>query len=234
MLRATPDDPARGTWLTVPDPVVAEAALAARPDFAAIDLQHGTLTAAAAPGLLIAARAAGVETWVRVPANDPAIIGWVLDIGAAGVIVPLVESASEAAVAVGACRYPPAGRRSFGPFRASLVGVRDPGCVVMIETAAGVDAVGDIAAVPGLSGLYVGPVDLGISLGLPPNIDHDDAGFDAALAAVVAAAGANGVPVGAHASPGLVAKRAGQGFSFFTVTSDLGALTAGVRSALGR
>jgi 4-hydroxy-2-oxoheptanedioate aldolase len=234
MLRPRSDGPARGTWLTVPDPVVAEAALSAAPDFAVVDLQHGTLTAAAVPPLLIAGRAAGIETWVRVPANDPAIIGWVLDVGAAGVIVPLVESVAETVAAVAACRYPPAGRRSFGPFRASLVGVTDPGCIVMIETAAAVDAVDAIAAVPGLTGLYVGPVDLGISLGLPPNVDHADSRFTDALAAVVAAAKANGLVVGAHAAPGLVATRGAQGFEFLTVTSDLGGVVAGVRSAMGR
>jgi 4-hydroxy-2-oxoheptanedioate aldolase len=218
----------------VPDPVVAEAALSASPDFAVVDLQHGTLTAAALPGLLVAGRAAGVETWVRVPANEAAVIGWALDVGAAGVIVPLVESADEAAAAAAACRYPPAGRRSFGPFRSGLVGVARPGCVVMIETAAAVDAVDAIAAVDGLDGLYVGPVDLGISYGLAPALDHDDGRFTGALGAVVAAARGRGLLVGAHAAPALVTTRAAQGFGFLTVTSDLGAMVSSVRTAVGR
>ena len=111
---------------------------------------------------------------MRVGANDAAPIGRALDAGAAGVIVPLVNTAEEAARAVAASRYPPAGIRSYGPGR-SLAGVgplateiNDAVTVLaMIETAEGLANVEAIAATPGLDGLYIGPSDLTIGLGEP-------------------------------------------------------------------
>src|SRR6185437_12423069 len=109
-------------------------------------------------------------TVVRLPNADAAPIGRVLDAGADAVVIAMVESADQAAAAVAAARYPPRGVRSFGPLRASL-GV-DPaehesraGVFAMIETAAALAGIHEICAVNGLTGIYVGPADLAISLG---------------------------------------------------------------------
>ena len=99
-----------------------------------------------------------------------------LDVGAVGVILPLIDNAAEAARGVEACRYPPHGRRSYGPVRAQLVigsGSTDDLnaeslCFAMIETREGLDNLDEIAATPGLDGLYIGPSDLAIALDLPP------------------------------------------------------------------
>ena len=109
---------------------------------------------------------------VRVEANHATPIGRALDLGAAGVIVPLVNSADDAAAAVAAARYPPRGIRSYGPLRSDLrIGptpaeVDDTVLVLaMIETADGLTNLEEIAATPGLDGVYVGPSDLSIGLG---------------------------------------------------------------------
>ena len=100
---------------------------------------------------------------VRVARNEPFAIGQALDLGAAGVIVPMVEDGEQAARAVAACRYAPEGIRSFGALRAARAS--EPLCLVMIETRAGVERAEEIAATPGLDGIYVGPSDLALTSG---------------------------------------------------------------------
>ena len=118
---------------------------------------------------------------MRVSGNNLPEINKVLDAGAMGVIVPLVNTAEQAAAAVSACLYPPDGTRSYGPTRAMLYGGRGHpaeangqiACIVMIETQEGLDNLEAILATPGLGGVYVGPSDLALSLGLPPRGDTD-------------------------------------------------------------
>jgi 4-hydroxy-2-oxoheptanedioate aldolase len=129
--------------------------------------------------MLLAFETTGTPVMVRVAANDPTAITRALDLGAAGVIVPLVDTAGEAAAAVAACRYAPEGTRSWGPLRHAL---RDPSydptfansavrCVVMAETAAALHNIDEIAATPGVDGVFVGPSDLAVSLGRVPRPD---------------------------------------------------------------
>ena len=124
---------------------------------------------------------------VRLAWNEPWLIMRALDIGAAGVILPLIDNAAEAARAVEACRYPPHGRRSYGPIRAELiVGSTDPrrsgrrAVLAMIETREGRQPRRDRGH-SGLDGLYIGPSDLSIALGLPPGGIVDDLGRTAGL-----------------------------------------------------
>ena len=107
-------------WLTIPQPFVAEVASRSGFDSLCIDMQHGLVDFDAVPGMLQATTAAGTPTIVRVPWNEPSIIMRVLDMGAAGVVVPMVETAEQAERAVAACHYPPRGNRSFGPARAAV------------------------------------------------------------------------------------------------------------------
>ena len=144
-------------------------------DFVCVDLQHGLATEATLLSMFQAARGAGAVPMARLAWNEPWLIMRALDIGAAGVILPLIDNAAEAARAVEACRYPPNGRRSYGPIRAEMTaGSTDPEilggdalCFAMIETRDGLDNLDEIAATPGLDGLYIGPSDLSIALGLP-------------------------------------------------------------------
>lgn len=215
-------------WLTIPQPFVAEIASRSGFDSLCIDMQHGLVDFDALPGMLQATTAAGRPTLVRVPWNEPSIIMRVLDMGAAGVIVPLVESAEEARRAVAACLYPPRGNRSFGPARAAVV-VPDyfrraqEGLLVfaMIETRKGLENLDDILDTPGLSGAYIGPADLSLSLGFPPETDSVRPAHQDAVKRVVAACHERGLVIGLHTNgPEFAAVAAGWGVDLVTIASD--------------
>jgi 4-hydroxy-2-oxoheptanedioate aldolase len=220
--------PALGFWNSIGDTLLVEALAAAKPDYVCIDMQHGGAHEGNLVSLVQAVDAGGSAPLVRVAENNPALIAKALDAGARGVVIPLVESGAEAAAAVAACRYPPNGRRSFGPFRASMhADTSDPrqleqvACVVMVETRAGIDNLADIAAADGLTGVYVGPSDLSLALGLAPgSIDAPE--FVAVLEEIRVACERHGVVAGIHCYDGQIAARyIEQGFGMVTVTVDL-------------
>jgi 4-hydroxy-2-oxoheptanedioate aldolase len=196
-------------------------------DWVWLDCQHGPYDEADAARILRTLAGAPYAVAVRVSQNDSAAIGRVLDAGADAVIVPLVDSAQEAAEAVAACRYPPTGRRSFGPGRPDLgmdleVLEGRVSCFVMVESAGGLRDVDAIAATPGLAGIVVGPIDLGISLGIAP---RDAAGSErvlGALAEIAAACERAGVVPGIVALGADHAKRCVElGFRFVGVGADV-------------
>jgi 4-hydroxy-2-oxoheptanedioate aldolase len=161
-----------GLWAAVPSIVTAQAAAMAGADYVVVDEQHGAVGPAEVVAMLAAIEMSGAAPLVRVGRNEPWVIGRALDLGAHGVIVPLVNDAAEAAAAVAACRYAPVGVRSWGVVR----GEPDPAplCLVMVETRSALDNLDSIARTPGLDGLYVGPSDLALGLGLRPTgvIEH--------------------------------------------------------------
>jgi 4-hydroxy-2-oxoheptanedioate aldolase len=220
-----------GYWVTLDSPVSTERIARLGYDYVALDAQHGLLDYSGLLAGLTAIDAAGRSVGlVRVEANDPACIGRALDAGAGGVIVPLVDDAAQATAAVRSAKYPPAGRRSYGPVRSGLrVGPApadgDAGTVVlaMIETRQGLANVAEICATPGLDGIYVGPSDLCLALGgaFPDDPAVADA-FEAALATARNAAAAAGLPAGIHTFSGeQAARRLAEGYTFATVSSDL-------------
>ena len=176
-------------------------------DYVGFDVQHGYLDDADVALLLRRLEHVPVATAVRLPSTDPAPIGRVLDAGADAVIIAMVESAEQAAAAVAATRYAPAGVRSFGPLRASL-GL-DPAALearvsvfAMVETAHGLSALEEICGVPGLTGVYVGPADLAISLGHRVADAWTHPAIGDAMARVHKTASAAGLVAGIHASSG--------------------------------
>jgi len=192
---------------------------------------------------MAAIEARGVVPTTRVLANDPMAIGKSLDMGALGVIVPMVSTADEAAAVVAACRYPPDGVRSIGPTRAIYsigLDLRDlarVAAVAMIETADGLANVEAIARTPGLDAIYVGPGDLAIALGLPvlpENRSADEtAAQEAAIARILAAARAGGIVAGMYVGTGAESwRRVAQGFRMVTVAWDAGLLEDGARAEL--
>jgi len=206
-----------------------------------IDMQHGLSSYESLPAEIAACRAGGAAPIVRPAANEFWQIGRALDLGALGVIVPLVSSPEEAAAAVSACRYGPTGRRSYGPsLIAHSVGSSDPSvlerealCIVMIETLEGLERVEQIAAVPGLDGIYYGPADLAISLGTPPGEAASSREHAEAIERIRRAAETNGIAACAHCGTGAQAsERAAQGFTLITITIDSRALAAGVELEL--
>lgn len=233
--------PALGLWSTLADTLAAEAIASLGPDYVCIDMQHGEAGASALVGLVQAVSAGGSVAIVRVPSNDAATIGRALDAGALGVVVPMVGSAEEAARAVAACRYPPAGVRSYGPFRARIsLGSSEPerldqvACIAMLETRSGLEQLQEIAATEGLAAVYIGPSDLSLALGLPPR-STEDARFVEAAQQILAACANNGVTPGMHCVDGTSAQKAlEQGFKMVTVASDLAVLRAGISKELER
>ncbi|MEP1123314.1 MAG: aldolase/citrate lyase family protein [Ilumatobacter sp.] len=229
-----------GLWISTDAPSSAEALCDVDFDYVVIDLQHGLVEVAGAISMMRAMQRTDATVLCRVPTNEPGIIGRVLDAGAHGVIVPMVDDADLARACVAAAKYAPAGGRSYGPTRARMVGtstdvaaVNDATIVIpMIETAEAVRNVESIATVPGVDALYVGPSDLSITIGLAPGNDQTDERFTHALSAVRAAAERCGVAPGIHADPQVAAKRAAEGFAMVTVVTDLQAVTDGARRAL--
>jgi 4-hydroxy-2-oxoheptanedioate aldolase len=173
-----------------------------------------------------------------------------LDLGVRGVIAPMVNSAAEAEALARACRYPPRGIRSYGAVRAAFGAGREQteranGEVLVfaqIETAEGLAAVAEICAVDGLDGLYVGPADLSLSLGLGSFADLADPRPLEALDAILGAARDHGVVPGIHAPSGDAAlAMARRGFAFVGSAGDaaalstaLGGSTDGLRAELER
>jgi len=231
---------ALGGWLTVPSGVSAEIMAHAGFDWVCVDMQHGLIGDAQMLQMLQGVASAPSVPLVRVPRNEPGIIGKCLDAGAWGIIVPMVNSREEAEAAVAACRYAPLGIRSYGPLRANYSA--GPGyfarandqvaCIVMVETRVAVDNVEAIVSVPGVDAVYIGPADLSITLGLSPAPDHDEAIFTDALACVLDACQRHDVVPGIAGNAHTAVKRLAQGFRLVEVASDAGLLGVGAGTAL--
>lgn len=194
-----------GAWLSLASPAVAELLGCAGYDFLIVDNEHGAATLAHTADLLRAAAAAGCPVIVRVPWNDQVYLKRVLDLGAQSLMVPLVESAEEAAAAVAACRYPPAGRRGYAApaMRCSRYGFAadylaranaELLLIAQIESAAAADRAEAIAAVDGIDLVLIGVNDLAGSIGLLERLERPE------VAALVARAEAGvrraGKPLG--------------------------------------
>lgn len=207
-------------------------------DYVCVDLQHGLASIDRLVPMLQAIELGGSTPLVRVPSTDGTAIMSVLDRGAHGVIVPMVDDAQMAADAAAACKYPPAGIRSYGPTRSGLTRrsiamerLQDVACIVMVETAAGLDQAAAIAATPGVDAVYVGPADLALALGLAPG--ESDARFDAALEHVLETCHSAGKVAGIHCPDGTTAKRRlDQGFTMVTLVGDVLALRRGVEAEI--
>jgi 4-hydroxy-2-oxoheptanedioate aldolase len=235
-----------GGWLSLANTHTAELMASAGFDWLCVDLQHGLLDYADLRHMLPAISTTETTPIVRMAGNDPAAIMKVLDAGAMGVIVPLVNNRAEAAAAVAACRYPPEGGRSFGPIRAALYGGRgyaaeanaEIACIAMIETREGLDNLEAIVTTPGLGGVYIGPADLAYAIGSAPPGDTDDPRHLEAVQRILDCCKQHGVPAGIHTSSlEYTRRRLDAGFDFVTLGSDAGfmmqAVTAELAAARG-
>ncbi|GAA2783826.1 aldolase/citrate lyase family protein [Saccharopolyspora taberi] len=235
------DRTTHGGWCMLPGPVTAEVMGRSGFDWVCIDTQHGLIGSDSVPSMVQALALAGTPAVVRVPWNQPGDIMKALDAGAAGVIVPMVQTAQEAEQAVRACRYPPLGERSYGPIGAAL---RDDGfttakandgviCAVQIETGSTLDELDAILSVPGIDLAYVGPADLGLSLGVAPTVDAVEPVHVGAIERIALACREHGVPAGIHCSGPEGALRWQElGFRFLTVATDIRLLQVGAQRAV--
>ena len=232
-----------GFWSVTGNHAVIDTACSAGPDFIVVDTQHGIDLGQVDASLFTVMASYGVVGLVRVEAIDLGRIGRALDLGAAGIVVPLVTSADDAARTVHAVRHAPRGGRSFG-MQTRRVGPfdEDPYVIIQVETAGAVEDIDAIAAVEGVDALYIGPADLGLGLGGTPAPDVNDV-FDgthehaaelaAAFDSVVEAATANQIIAGLHCGNGASAARAvAQGFRMTSVAVDLGLIGTGLREQL--
>jgi 4-hydroxy-2-oxoheptanedioate aldolase len=235
------DEPVLNGWLFLERRTAAAAMAGAGFETVTLDLQHGTAVPEDAGEILAAIEASGSVPFVRPRWNDPGEVMRLLDVGARGIVCPMVGSRAEAEALVAACRYPPEGARSYGPVRGALgaglehVRRANDATVVlaMIETPGGLANVDEIAATPGLDGLHVGPADLSLGLGLSSFADLRDPALLEALDVIVAAARRHGIVAGIHApSPEASAEMIARGFRFVTLAVDADLLAAAAAAAV--
>lgn len=230
-------------WLSIPCGFSAEVMAHAGWDSLTVDMQHGLIDYQAATAMLTAISTAPPTPLVRAPWLEPGIVMKALDAGAYGVICPMINSRADAERFARYVRYPPAGERSFGPIRAALYGGEGYAdraneevlALAMIETRAALENLDDIASVPGLDALYVGPSDLGASLGFPPRFDPEEPEILRAIDAVLDAARDRGLVAGIHTGSVAYASRMiEKGFRFVTVLSDARFIAAGARATVSQ
>jgi 2-keto-3-deoxy-L-rhamnonate aldolase RhmA len=227
-----------GAWMTVPSQIVLEGFSRSAIDYVGIDCQHGRTAEWEILDLLAKTGGSGAPKIVRVSANRCELVGKVLDGGADGVIIPGIDSAGDAEDVVRAVRYPPDGIRSYGPTARFLP--REPTDLAqrvlvlpMIETAAGLEAVEEIVAVDGVDGVYVGPADLGLALGLGWRQFPASEELLGALDLIATAARAAGKIAGIHAGGHeFVAPYLGLGYRLLTLQAEAAFLRAGVDRVL--
>ncbi|TDE09910.1 HpcH/HpaI aldolase family protein [Jiangella asiatica] len=218
------------TFVLVPRVEIVETLAAAGFDAVVFDLEHGPYDVPELSPLVAAAHGAGAAALVRVSELSETAIGRALDAGADGVIVPHVGGPEEAAAAVAAARFPPDGTRSVNPYvrgaghgwSASYLADAAAGVavMVMVEGAAGVAAAAEIVAVPGVDGVFVGPVDLAGAIGRPGQPEHAD--VVAAVGELLRQAGAAGVAPAVYAPTPAAARRwLGLGARFVALSADI-------------
>ncbi|MDP2328912.1 MAG: aldolase/citrate lyase family protein [Dehalococcoidia bacterium] len=231
-----------GAWLASPDAHATEVMANVGFDWLCVDMQHGLIDYSDAQHMLRAISTTATIPFVRVPWNEPSVIMKVLDAGAYGVVVPLINNAEEARRAVWAAKYPPAGGRSSGPARATLYGGSDyqahandeVAIIGMIETKEGIENLDEILSVPGLDCAYIGPSDLAYALDLAPTGDNRDPRHEAMCMQIYEACRRHGVAPGMHTgSLEFTTKWLKAGFQMVTLGSDMGFMRAKAAADLG-
>jgi 2-keto-3-deoxy-L-rhamnonate aldolase RhmA len=233
-----------GTAVSFADPTVSEA-LAGSLDFIWVDTEHNPYSLETVQAHIMAVAGTNCPMLVRVPWNDPVLIKPILDIGAAGVIVPFIRTVEDAKLAVAACRYPPEGIRGFGPRRPSnYARLGGPDfckaaneavvTVVQIEHIDAVNNLDGILAVPGLTSILIGSNDLSGSMGLMGQPRHPD--VLAAIDAVLAKARKAGMPVGIAIGndPDMLIGWINKGVQWLTMGNDYSLMLHAVNQVAGR
>lgn len=237
--------PSIGIFLSANSPLVAEILGKTGLAWVCVDMQHGEPNLGSLSPLLAAISATPAIPYARVAYNDFMEIGRALDLGAYGIIVPLVNNADEARAAVRAAKYPTLGNRSYGPVRAAVYAGGDyfgganeeTSLIVMIETKEGVDNAQEILAVEGVDGAYIGPSDLSIAYGVQPGIstgEHLDPVVEEAIDKIVAAGQVTGKFIGMHLMDAAAAnRRLKQGIMMIGLGSEMRFMQRGVTGCLG-
>jgi len=231
-------------WIGVNDAAVADALARESFDAVTLDMQHGGVDFVGAARSILAVALAGKPTIARVPVGDFAGASRLADAGAAAVIAPMINSAEDARRFAEFMKFPPLGRRSWGPRAAlALTGLIGPAylhsanamtlAIAMIETREALEALDDILGTPGIDGVFVGPSDLSIALNRGAVVDPHGADVEAALSRIAERAHAHGKFAGLFCLDGARAKAAlARGFGLCSVSTDLILLRAAARLEL--
>jgi 2-keto-3-deoxy-L-rhamnonate aldolase RhmA len=223
-----------GTWMSMAHPSIAEMLAMAGYEWVVVETEHTAIDVSEVLRLLIAIEQRGAVPLVRLAWNDPIQAKAVLDSGAAGVLVPMVNTREDAELAVSMTKYPPLGKRGIGLARAQGYGedfeeyVRcandDTLLMVIIEHKDAVANIDEILSVPGIDGTFIGPYDLSMSLGLPGQLDHPEC--VAAKRRVLEATLAHGLAPGIHlvhpdTAPTQCAEAIAAGYRFIALGTDI-------------
>ena len=222
-----------GAWSSIPSPLSAEAMASLGFDWLAIDMEHGTTGVDAASHIFAAIEKYKIAPLVRIPCHKPVLTRRLMDAGAHGVIVPVVEDADIFKDFVSHMYYPPEGRRGVGLSRCNLWGDNfkeylenfKPVVIAQIETRKGAENAEKIAAIPGVDGLFLGPYDLSADLGTPGNFETPE--FLAARDKIKQACANQNKIVGIHQvepDPDKLEQRIAEGFRFIAYATDIIAL----------
>lgn len=235
-----------GTWLAIPSAVSARFISQLGFDFLTVDMEHQPIHIESASAMFAAIAANGVTPLARVPWNTPENVKRVLDCGAHGIVVPMVNTRAEAELAVAAAKYPPQGIRSVGGALHAMNFNTDPATyyaqandeilvVVQAESPEGVANAEEIYSVPGVDAVFIGPNDLLSQMGKTPKMETDDPEFVAALDHILKTAIRFGVAAGIHtASHEACSRRLAQGYRFMALASDARFMVAGAQAELSR
>jgi len=220
-----------GSWVTIGHQSVVEIMGTAGFDWLTLDMEHSVIELAAGQNLIAHIRANGMQALVRVGKNEEVIIKRVMDAGADGVIVPMVNSAEDAKQAVAYVKYPPVGKRGVGLARAQRYGtgfdeykqwLSDSSVVIaQIEHIRAVENIEEILNVEGIDGIMIGPYDLSGSMGVPGEYDRED--VKAAIARVEAMCKKYNKPLGFHViqpDHKLLQEKIDKGYTFLAFSLD--------------
>ncbi len=232
-----------GSWLSIGNPTTAEIMSRAGFEWLVVDLEHTAISIDAACEMIRIIDLCGVTPLVRLTSNDANQIKRVMDAGAHGIVVPMVNTAEQAGQAVAATRYAPKGTRGVGLARAQGYGATfaeylswqadGPVVIVQIEHISAVDQLDGILSVPGVDGLIIGPYDLSCSMGIPGRFE--DPGFLDAMGRIRSAAQKRGLPAGLHIvepDPARMEKAVSEGYTFIAYSVDMRMLDVSARAGV--
>ncbi len=238
--------PSFGTWLSLGDLFATRILARAGFEWLTLDLEHSAIDWSQAAMIFAAVADAGCVPLARVPQGSHDYIKRVLDAGAWGIVVPMVNTVEQARVAIAAAKYPPVGNRSLGGGMHSMNFDTSPGdyfarandeilVVLQTESPQGVANADEIYALPGVDAIFVGPVDLRANMRRPDGSEATDAEFEEMLQRVIDAGRRTGTPTGMHVmEPAAALARAEQGMRFIAIGSELRMMTERAQEILNQ
>lgn len=220
-----------GSWVTIGHPAIVDIMASAGFEWLVVDMEHTSIDLTTAHNLIATIQANGMKALVRVSKNEEVIIKRILDMGADGIVVPMVKSRKDALEAIDYAKYPPVGKRGVGLFRAQKYGLgfdeykkwvnEELVIIAQIEHYEAVENIEEIITTDGIDGVIIGPYDLSGSMGYPGEYDRDD--VKTGIAKVLEVCKLNNIPSGFHvieSDPGKLNERIKQGCTFLAYSLD--------------